>query len=110
MTSEGRGRVTSEGRGRMTSERVYTDRIGTRWSRSVDGFGVRWSMTVNGGAIWRHVMAEQLTLALRTPKCKHCGKLPEEHQRVTHRCPFIRDGKTCYRRQHTYSPRVSRHG
>lgn len=58
----------------------------------------------------RHVMAEQLTLALRTPKCKHCGKLPEEHQRVTHRCPFIRDGKTCYRRQHTYSPRVSRHG
>lgn len=52
----------------------------------------------------------QAELDLRVPKCKHCGKLPEEHQRVTHRCPFIRDGKTCYRRQHTYSPRVSRHG
>lgn len=50
----------------------------------------------------------QAELDLRVPKCKHCGQSMTDHQRKTLRCPFIRDGKKCYRRQHTYAPRAPR--
>ena len=50
----------------------------------------------------------QAALDLRIPKCTRCGQAMEDHQRASLRCPFIRDGKKCYRRQHTYLPRVPR--